>query len=124
MEAYPNQSEPILEALPYMTSLSFDMMMFIVVERLASDGRHKVKDDGVNIADWLQARARRLDFLTTLPERHATCSAQMRLRAWLCCRLQGRQAACALHCLVTPERGAIWRPLLCAVAVLNVASPD
>ena len=57
VEAYPNQQGPILEALVYMSPLSFDVLMFVIVQRLASTRREKIKEDGVNVADWLQARA-------------------------------------------------------------------
>jgi len=35
--------------------LAYDMLMFTFVQRLAADSRNKLKEDGVNIADWLQA---------------------------------------------------------------------
>jgi hypothetical protein len=55
VEAYPNQQEPILEAMQLLTPLAYDMLMFAFVQRLAADSRNKLKEDGVNIADWLQA---------------------------------------------------------------------
>ena len=57
VEAYPNQKGPVLEALVYMSPLSYDVLMYAIVQRLASARRDKVKDDGVNAADWLQACA-------------------------------------------------------------------
>lgn len=57
VEAYPNQKEPVLEALVYMSPLAYDVLMYAVVQRLASPRRDKVKDDGVHAADWLQACA-------------------------------------------------------------------
>ena len=53
VECYSNQIEPVIDALRYMSLLSFDMLTFVVLTRLTS-GRDKIKDDGVNIADWLQ----------------------------------------------------------------------
>ncbi|KAK9839458.1 hypothetical protein WJX81_003560 [Elliptochloris bilobata] len=54
VEAYPNQEGPILEALMYMSTMSFDVMMFVIVERLSLKSRAKIKSDGIHIADWLQ----------------------------------------------------------------------
>jgi hypothetical protein len=32
-------------------------LQYIVIERLAQGGREKVKDDGLNLSDWLQSLA-------------------------------------------------------------------
>ncbi len=50
-------SQPIVEALTYFTALSFDIMSFLIIERLAATGRPKIKEDGMNISDWLQVRS-------------------------------------------------------------------
>ena len=34
--------------------LEYDILQYIVIERLAQGGREKVKDDGLNLSDWLQ----------------------------------------------------------------------
>ena len=47
-------SEPIVDALHYFSALSFDILSFLIIERLAASGRPKLKDDGINISDWLQ----------------------------------------------------------------------
>ena len=47
-------AEPIVEALTYFSALSFDVMSFLIIERLAASGRPKIKEDGINISDWLQ----------------------------------------------------------------------
>lgn len=57
VEAYPNQRGPVLEALVYISPLAHDVLMYAVVQRLASPRRDKVKDDGFNAAEWLQACA-------------------------------------------------------------------
>ena len=54
IEAYNNMIDPILEALRYLTPLAFDVLTFVIVDRLASSGRDKLKPDGINISDWLQ----------------------------------------------------------------------
>jgi len=52
-----------------LSPLAYDMLMFTFVQRLAADSRNKLKEDGVNIADWLQAGPRRR------PRRRAPCRA-------------------------------------------------
>ena len=47
-------AEPIVEALTYFSALSFDILSFLIIERLAASGRPKIKEDGINISDWLQ----------------------------------------------------------------------
>ncbi len=54
VEAYSVMSEPIVDALYYFSALSFDVLSFLIIERLAASGRPKLKDDGINISDWLQ----------------------------------------------------------------------
>ena len=56
-EAYPNMAEPSVEALKYCSPLTMDAMGFVLLDRLASSRRPKLKDDGVNIADWLASLA-------------------------------------------------------------------
>ena len=55
-EAYSVMAQPIVEALTYFSGLSFDVMSFLLIERLAASGRPKLKEDGINISDWLQVR--------------------------------------------------------------------
>ena len=55
-EAYSVMAQPIVEALTYFSALSFDVMSFVLIERLAASGRPKIKEDGINISDWLQVR--------------------------------------------------------------------
>ena len=56
-EAYPNMTDPCVEALKYCSPLTMDALGFVLFDRLASSRRPKLKDDGVNIADWLAALA-------------------------------------------------------------------
>ena len=53
VESYSNQIEPVADALRYLTPLGFDVLTYVILSRLTS-GRDKVKDDGVNISEWLQ----------------------------------------------------------------------
>lgn len=47
-------TEPILDAMRYFTPFGYDVLSFVLVDRLASTGRDKLKADGLNISDWLQ----------------------------------------------------------------------
>lgn len=37
--------------------LEYDVLEYVVIERLAQVGREKLKDDGLNLSDWLQSLA-------------------------------------------------------------------
>ena len=47
-------TEPIVDSLRYFSAFGFDVLTFSIVDRLASSGRDKLKEDGLNISDWLQ----------------------------------------------------------------------
>lgn len=55
---YANQHEPILDSLQYLAPLSYDMMLFSIVQRLVHPSQDdKTKDDGVTISDGLKVWA-------------------------------------------------------------------
>lgn len=37
--------------------LEYDILEYVVIERLVQGGREKLKDDGLNLSDWLQSLA-------------------------------------------------------------------
>ena len=41
----------------FSTQLEYDILEYVVIERLAQGGREKLKDDGLNLSDWLQSLA-------------------------------------------------------------------
>lgn len=41
----------------FLTQLEYDILEYVVIERLALVGREKLKDDGLNLSDWLQSLA-------------------------------------------------------------------
>lgn len=41
----------------FLTQLEYDILEYVVIERLAQGGREKLKDDGLNLSDWLQSLA-------------------------------------------------------------------
>lgn len=54
VEAYPVMTEPILDAMRYLTPYGYDVLSFTVVHQLGASERDKLKADGLNISDWLQ----------------------------------------------------------------------
>ncbi|KAL2518582.1 THO complex subunit 2 [Abeliophyllum distichum] len=57
IEAYRDMITPVVDAFKYLTQLEYDILEYVVVERLAQGGREKLKDDGLNLSDWLQSLA-------------------------------------------------------------------
>lgn len=55
--SYANQQEPIVEALKYLSPLCYDAMTYSILQHLGNYSRVKLKDDGVNVSDWLVALA-------------------------------------------------------------------
>ena len=41
----------------YLSQLEYDVLEYVVIERLVQSGREKLKDDGLNLSDWLQSLA-------------------------------------------------------------------
>ncbi|KAL6600452.1 hypothetical protein ACP70R_045252 [Stipagrostis hirtigluma subsp. patula] len=57
VEAYRDMTTPIVDTFKYLTQLEYDILQYIVIEHLAQGGREKLKDDGLNLSDWLQCLA-------------------------------------------------------------------
>ncbi|KAM7467402.1 hypothetical protein LguiB_014964 [Lonicera macranthoides] len=57
IEAYRDMITPVVDAFKYLTQLEYDILEYVVIERLAFGGREKLKDDGLNLSDWLQSLA-------------------------------------------------------------------
>ncbi|KAG6707895.1 hypothetical protein I3842_06G055000 [Carya illinoinensis] len=57
IEAYRDMITPVVDAFKYLTQLEYDVLEYVVIERLAQGGRDKLKDDGLNLSDWLQSLA-------------------------------------------------------------------
>lgn len=41
----------------FSAQLEYDVLEYVVIERLAQGGRDKLKEDGLNLSDWLQSLA-------------------------------------------------------------------
>lgn len=57
IEAYRDMITPVVDAFKYLTQLEYDVLEYVVIERLVQNGREKLKDDGINLSDWLQSLA-------------------------------------------------------------------
>ncbi|MCO5571108.1 hypothetical protein L7F22_024840 [Adiantum nelumboides] len=57
IEAYKDMITPVVDAFKYLTQLEYDILEYVVIERLAQGGRDKLKEDGLNLSDWLQSLA-------------------------------------------------------------------
>ncbi|BBM99302.1 THO complex subunit 2 [Marchantia polymorpha subsp. ruderalis] len=57
IEAYKDMIAPVVDAFKYLTQLEYDVLEYVVIERLAQGGREKLKEDGLNVSDWLQSLA-------------------------------------------------------------------
>lgn len=53
--AYDNLADVVISALGYVTLMAFDVLCYITLDALATPNKERLKDDGVNIADWLQS---------------------------------------------------------------------
>jgi THO complex subunit 2 len=56
VEVYDNMIPTVVDCMKYMSELSYDVLSFVLIDKLASS-RDKLKGDGVNISDWLQSLA-------------------------------------------------------------------
>ncbi|KAK9750246.1 hypothetical protein RND81_02G181900 [Saponaria officinalis] len=54
IEAYRDMITPVVDAFKYLTQMEYDVLEYVVLERLSHTGRSKLKDDGLNLSDWLQ----------------------------------------------------------------------
>lgn len=85
---YANQHEPILDSLQYLAPLSYDMMLFSIVQRLVHPSQDdKTKDDGVTISDGLKVGADVLGGVWFLVSaKVVTTSISKTPVVWLCSR--------------------------------------
>ena len=57
VEFYSNMIDPIVKSLGLVTDIGFDVLTMILMQRLVIPGREKLKEDGINVSDWLQSLA-------------------------------------------------------------------
>lgn len=53
--AYDNLASVVVQAMRYVTNMGFDVLLYIILEALANGDKERLKEDGVNTADWLQS---------------------------------------------------------------------
>ena len=57
IQRYDNLIGPVVDTLKYLTSLSYDILLYCVIEALANPEKEQMKTDGTTISDWLQSLA-------------------------------------------------------------------
>ncbi|KAL8162517.1 hypothetical protein V2J09_014006 [Rumex salicifolius] len=57
IESYKDMIAPVVDTFKYLTQLEYDALEYVVIERLVQGGRGKLKEDGLNLSDWLQSLA-------------------------------------------------------------------
>jgi THO complex subunit 2 len=57
IQLYDNLIGPVVDALKYLTSLSYDVLGYCLIEALASADRDRFKHDGTSLSTWLQSLA-------------------------------------------------------------------
>ena len=55
IQVYSNLIHPVVDSLKYLTSLSYDVLGFCLVECLANADKKRVKHDSTSISTWLQS---------------------------------------------------------------------
>ncbi|TRM68443.1 transcription factor/nuclear export subunit protein 2-domain-containing protein [Schizophyllum amplum] len=55
--AYDNLARFFIQALQYSTIMGFDILVWVILDALSNPDKPRVKDDGVNLSDWLQSLA-------------------------------------------------------------------
>ena len=57
LQAYDNLIQPVVDSLKYVTPLGYDVLSFVLIDCLADPRKDRLKEDGTNIAGWLQGLA-------------------------------------------------------------------
>ncbi|KAF5285042.1 hypothetical protein FQR65_LT02355 [Abscondita terminalis] len=55
VQVYDNLIHPVVDSLKYLTSLSYDVLGFCLVETLSNADKKRVKHDSTSISHWLQS---------------------------------------------------------------------
>ena len=107
--AYANQMEPIVEVVRQQTDLFYDVLSYSIVHNLGSLKRTKLKEDGMNVAEWLDALAG-----------FTGASKYWYILSALACKMD-----CAeMHCVVTSRSASLekWY-VLCTCSMLSMLWP-
>ena len=55
IQKYDNFIGPVVDSLKFLTSLSYDMLAYCIMEALANPDKERMKHDDTNISLWLQS---------------------------------------------------------------------
>ena len=55
IQLYDNLIGPVVDSLKYLTSLSFDVLSYSIIEALNNPEKDRTKHDGTSISLWLQS---------------------------------------------------------------------
>jgi len=69
IEGYENMTNPLVDGCKYLTHLEFDILSFVLIERLATSMRNRIKEDGTSLAQWLSNLA---TFIGTVYKKYAS----------------------------------------------------
>jgi len=54
VEAYDNMILPVIDCLSFVTPLALDVLSYMLPAHISDISRHKLQDDGINVAHWFQ----------------------------------------------------------------------
>ncbi|KAH9492653.1 THO complex subunit 2, partial [Bulinus truncatus] len=57
IQRYDNLIGPVVDSLKYLTTVSYDMLTFCIIEAIANPEKDRMKTDNMNISLWLQSLA-------------------------------------------------------------------
>ncbi|KAI8799110.1 THO complex subunit 2, partial [Biomphalaria glabrata] len=57
IQRYDNLIGPVVDSLKYLTTISYDMLTFCIIEAIANPEKDRMKTDNMNISLWLQSLA-------------------------------------------------------------------
>ncbi|ORX63643.1 hypothetical protein BCR32DRAFT_287619, partial [Anaeromyces robustus] len=69
IEGYENMTNPLVDGCKYLTHLEFDILSFVLIERLATSFKERIKEDGTSLAQWLSNLA---TFMGTVYKKYAS----------------------------------------------------
>lgn len=55
IQTYDNLIMPVVDALKYLTCMSYDVLCYCIVETLANAEKDRHKHDGISLSLWLQS---------------------------------------------------------------------
>lgn len=57
IQSYDNLTGPVVDSLKYLTSISYDVLIFCIIEALSNPSKDRTKHDGATISPWLLSLA-------------------------------------------------------------------